>query len=142
MKTGLVFLLFLASLALLGPILGPFAAAQSAPAPEKQKIEALIKRVGELEDASFVRNGSTYGLTTAVRFLRGKWRANDAKVRTARDFIDTVASVSSTSGKPYLIRFQDGREINSRDFLVAELTKLEANLQTRENNEKSKLPTR
>jgi len=127
MKRRLAFFLFFTCMTTFAPILPRFASAQSAPAPEKQKIEALIERVGELKDAKFVRNGSTYGLTTAVRFLRGKWEANDAKVRTARDFIDTVASVSGTSGKPYLIRFQDGREIKSRDFLIAELTKLEAN---------------
>jgi len=106
---------------------GPgFSGAQSAPAAEKQKIEALIKRVGELKDAKFVRNGSTYEPTTAVRFLRGKWEANDAKVKTAQDFIDNVASFSGTSGKPYLIRFKDGRELKSSDFLLMELKKLES----------------
>ena len=100
--------------------------AQSAPAPEKQKIETLIKELGELKDAKFVRNGWTYGPSTAVRFLRGKWEANDAEIKTARDFIDKVASISGTSGKPYLIRFNDGREIKSRDFLFAELKKIES----------------
>ncbi|MGH7875123.1 MAG: DUF5329 family protein [Candidatus Binatia bacterium] len=98
--------------------------AQSAPPVEKQKIEALIKQVGDLKDAHFVRNGSTYEPATAVRFLRGKWRANDAEVKTARDFIAKVASASGTSGKPYLIRFKDGREMNSRDFLISELGKM------------------
>lgn len=100
--------------------------AQSAPAPEKQKIETLIKEVAELKDAKFVRNGWTYGPSTAVLFLRGKWEANDAEVKNARDFIDKVASISGTSGRPYLIRFNDGREIKSRDFLFAELKKIES----------------
>jgi hypothetical protein len=103
-----------------------FSSAQSAPAAEKQKIEALIKQVSELKDAKFVRNGSIYEPPTAVRFLRRKWEANDAQVTTARDFIDKVASVSGTSGKSYLIRFKDGRELKSRDFLLAELKKLES----------------
>jgi hypothetical protein len=103
-----------------------FSWAQSAPAAEKQKIEALIKQVSELKDAKFVRNGSVYEPPTAVRFLRRKWAANDAQVTTARDFIDKVASVSGTSGNPYLIRFKDGRELKSRDFLLAELKKLES----------------
>ena|SRR5690349_14507303 len=103
-----------------------FSRAQSAPGAEKQKIEALIKQVNDLKDAKFVRNGSSYEPTTAVRFLRGKWEANDAQVTTAREFIDKVASVSGTSGKPYLIRFKDGRELKSRDFLLAELRKLES----------------
>jgi hypothetical protein len=58
-------------------------------------------------------------------FLRLKWHAKDASVKTARDFIDKVASFSGTSGKPYLIRMKDGTEIKSRDFLLAMLQKIE-----------------
>jgi hypothetical protein len=100
--------------------------AQTTPEPEKKKIETLIKQVAELQDAKFVRNGKEYDVAAAVRFLRGKWKANDKEVKTARDFVDKVASLSGTSGKPYLIRFKDGREIPSRDFLLAELKKQEA----------------
>jgi len=103
-----------------------FVQAQNLPAPEKQKIEALIKQVGALKDAKFVRNGSTYEPATAVRFLRGKWDANKAEVQTARDFIDKVATLSGTSGRPYLMRFNNGKEIPSREFLLAELKKLES----------------
>jgi uncharacterized protein DUF5329 len=100
--------------------------AESLASGEKQKIEAIIKAVSDLKDARFIRNGSAYDVSTAVRFLRGKWEANDADIKTARDFIDRVASVSGTSGKPYLIRFRDGREIKSRDFLLAQLEKLDS----------------
>jgi len=101
-----------------------FLRAQTLPATELQKIEALIKHVGDLKDAKFIRNGSTYEPATAVRFLRGKWDANKTEVKSARDFIDKVASMSGTSGKPYLIRFNDGKEIHSREFLLAELKKI------------------
>jgi hypothetical protein len=110
----------------LGMALPTVAAGQTAPAAERQKIESLIKQVGELKDATFIRNGSTHDVSTAVRFLRGKWEVNDADVKTAKDFIDKVASASGTSGKPYLIRFKDGRQTRSRDFLLAELRKLES----------------
>jgi len=100
-------------------------AAQTAPAPEKEKIEALIERVGQLKDVKIIRNGWSYEPATAARFLRGKWVANDAEIKTARDFIDKVASISGTSGKPYLIRFKDGRELPSREFLLAELRTIE-----------------
>ena len=103
-----------------------FVLAQSLPAAEKQKIEALIKSVGDLKDARFVRNGSTYLPSTAVRFLRGKWDANKAEINSARDFIDKAASVSTTSGKPYMIRFTDGREVKSQEFLLAQLKKIES----------------
>jgi hypothetical protein len=36
--------------------------------------------------------------------------------------------VSGTSGKPYFIRFKDGREIKSQEFLFAELNKIEPKL--------------
>jgi Family of unknown function (DUF5329) len=112
--------------ALIAVTLFPMSAlAQTAPAPEKQKIEILIKEVGDLKDAKFIRNGWTYEVFTAVRFLRGKGEANDAAVITAQDFIDRVASASGTSGKPYLIHLNDGREVKSRDFLLAKLKKLE-----------------
>ena len=94
------------------------------PNSEKQKIEALIKHVGDLKNAKFVRNGWTYEPSTAIRFLRGKWDAKSSEVHSARDFIDKVASMSGTSGKPYLIRFHNGKEIPSREFLLAALKKI------------------
>ena len=100
--------------------------AQTVPVTEKQKIDALIEHVGELKDAKFIRNGSSYEPATAVRFLRGKWNANKAEVKTARDFIDKVATKSGTSGEPYLMRYSDGKEIPSREFLLAELKKIES----------------
>ena len=118
------FIVFLA--VLFGWLLPFVATGQTMPGSEKQKIEALITQVGALKDARFVRNGSTYEVATAVRFLRGKWQANEAEVRTARDFIEKVASASGTSGKPYVIRFKDGHEIKSAEFLFAELKKLES----------------
>lgn len=99
--------------------------AQNLPNSEKQKIETLIKQVANLKDAQFVRNGSAYNAGSAAVFLRRKWEANESEVKTARDFIDKVASFSGTSGKPYLIRFKDGGEIKSRDFLLAQLKKLD-----------------
>jgi hypothetical protein len=99
--------------------------AQSLPVMEKLKIEELIQQVGALQHATFIRNGSSYSATNAATFLRRKWQANDSKVKTARDFIDKVASFSGTSGKPYIIRFQDGREIKSQEFLLGELSRLE-----------------
>jgi uncharacterized protein DUF5329 len=118
-KLSLIFVFTLAS----GDL--SFAQAQNLPKSEKQKIEALIKEVANLKDAKFVRNGSTYNAGSAATFLRRKWGANESEVKTARDFIDKVASFSGTSGEPYLIRFKDGDEIKSRDFLLAQLKKLE-----------------
>ena len=92
---------------------------------ERQKIESLIKSVEGMKDAKFVRNGTVYDAKTAGKFLRGKWKANESGISSAKDFIEKAASVSSTSGKPYLIRFNDGKEMKSGVFLLAELEKVE-----------------
>jgi hypothetical protein len=120
-----VFLLFLAVAA------APVLHAQAPARTEKQKIEALIKYVADLNGATFMRNGRSYGAATAATFLRRKWEANDSKVKTARDFIDAIAIFSGTSGKPYLIRFKDGRVEQSRDVLRAELNRIEGAMDQR-----------
>jgi hypothetical protein len=94
------------------------------PGTEKEKIEALIKNLENLKDATFIRNNSDYDAKTAARFLRGKWQAHEKEIKTATDFIDKVASVSGTSGKPYVIRFKDTREVKCGEYLKEELKKL------------------
>jgi hypothetical protein len=116
--TGLASALFL--FGALVPVRG-----QEKPVSEKQKIEALIKHVEGLKDAKFVRNGTEYDAKAAAAFLRGKWDANAAAIKTAKDFIEKAASVSSTTGRPYLIRLKGGKEMKSGDYLRAELQKLE-----------------
>ncbi|MFL5328280.1 MAG: DUF5329 family protein [Gemmataceae bacterium] len=93
--------------------------------PEKKKIEALIKHIEGLKDAKFIRNDQEHDAKTAAGFLRSKWERNDAQIKTAREFIDKIASTSSTTGKPYLIRFKDGKEYQSGIYLLDELKKIE-----------------
>jgi uncharacterized protein DUF5329 len=97
---------------------------ETAPATADQTIEALIDSIARLTDATFVRNGETYSAAAAARFLREKWDSRRSEVHTAEDFIDRVASFSSTTGKPYSIRFADGREIPSAEYLRAQLATL------------------
>jgi hypothetical protein len=92
---------------------------------EKGKIEALIVHIEGLKDASFVRNGRSYDSQTAGKFLRGKWEANAREIKTASDFIEKAASVSSTSHQPYVIRFKDGREQKCGEYLRGQLAKME-----------------
>jgi hypothetical protein len=92
----------------------------------KAKIEALIKHVESLDDASFVRNGSAYSAKNAAKFLRGKWDAKRKEIRSPAEFIEKVATKSSTTGKPYLIRFKDGSEVSCGAYLTGRLKKLES----------------
>lgn len=97
--------------------------AQVRAADEKARIEGLIQHIGNLKDAKFIRNGKEYDAKSASKFLRGKWEAKEKEIRTAEDFIDKAASVSSTTGKPYLIRFNDGREVKCGEHLKEQLKK-------------------
>jgi hypothetical protein len=98
-------------------------AADLSPAEEKQ-IEALIAAIERMTDATFIRNGQPYGSAAAAEFLRRKWRHREADVGSADDFIEKVASFSSTTGQPYRIRFSDGRETPCAIFLRTELSNL------------------
>jgi len=95
------------------------------PARERTRIEQLIQHVKELKDAVFIRNDVEYDAAAAAKFLQGKWEANKGAIRTAEQFIEKAASISSTTGKPYLIRFKDGKEVKSGDYLEERLKTLE-----------------
>lgn len=91
---------------------------------EKAKIESLIGHIENLKDATFIRNGSDYDPKSAAKFLREKWQANDKDIKTATDFIAKAATLSSTTGKPYLIRFKDGTHSKCGDYLTARFKEL------------------
>ncbi|HET9645454.1 MAG TPA: DUF5329 family protein [Burkholderiaceae bacterium] len=92
---------------------------------EKARIDRLIDAVAQNTIARFVRNGSVYSSADAAEFLRQKLRAFGDRVKTVYDFIEHVASRSSTSGEIYKVRLADGREVPSGDFLRAELARIE-----------------
>lgn len=107
-------------------------AAQDLPPAERGKIEKLIEHVQGLKSAVFVRNDVEYDASAAARFLRGKWEANAKDIRTTKDFIDKAASVSTTTGKPYLIRLRMGtemKELKSGEYLLEQLKMLEQKAQ-------------
>jgi predicted RND superfamily exporter protein len=112
MKTGST-LLFVAMLLCLASA----TAADEISVQEKEKIEYLINQLESMKDATFIRNDKEYDARTAALFLRRKWQMNKDKVRTSEDFIERVASRSSTTGKSYRIKLKDGREIECGDYL-------------------------
>lgn len=126
---GYLWLRILLSLPIVFPAaaaaLPPSAMAGALPAVEAGKIEAMIAAVGRSADATFIRNGQAYDSTLAAEFLRRKWQAKASIVGSAEEFIEKVASFSSTSGRPYLVRFGDGREVPSSTFLREELAKFQ-----------------
>ncbi len=94
---------------------------------EKAKIEYLLQEISMVEGV-FVRNETEHAPQEAVEHLRMKikramesWFAPKKEKWTAEMFIDKLASKSSLSGKPYQIKLNDGRVINSRDWLNRKL---------------------
>jgi hypothetical protein len=116
-----------ASLLSLGALAVGAGSSAAAPSPlEQARIDKLIRHVEVQKGMKFIRNGTEYSCEEAARFLRGKMDAMGAEVTSARDFIERIASKSSMSGKPYHVRFSDGRLITSAQFLGDELKRLEA----------------
>jgi hypothetical protein len=95
-------------------------------ASEKEKIEHLIFSIETLATASFQRNGRYYTSKAAADHLRMKWKNAGTRIRTAKDFIEKVASASSVTGRPYTIRWPDGKETRASDYLTEQLKKLSA----------------
>jgi hypothetical protein len=115
------------------PVAAQPAAAQAAVRPtllpaltEQQKIDALIGSVEHLPGAVFIRNGTEYDGAKAAAHLRTKLGYAGKRITTAEQFIDKLATASSMTGKPYLIRFADGHTVESAVFFRDQLKRLQA----------------
>ena len=91
---------------------------------EAEKIDKLIEAVGDLKDAQFIRNGSAYSASQAKDHLKMKLKKAGNDIKTAKDFIDKIASKSSLSGEDYKIKFKDGKEITTKVFFEEKLREL------------------
>jgi len=103
--------------------------ARSEPLPgERLRIDRLIAAVAAHKEMRFVRNGSDYSAEEAADFMRQKLgNAHYGRnVKTVHDFIEQIATRSSTSGALYQVRLSDGRTIGCAEFLRLELARIEA----------------
>jgi hypothetical protein len=99
-------------------------AASGAPVTESAKIDALIRVVEGRSDLQFLRNDTAYSSREAGLHLRTKLAFAGSKIKTVDDFIDHIGTGSSTTGRPYLVRFIDGKLIPSAEFLRGELKRI------------------
>ncbi|EKR74557.1 YfeK family protein [Leptospira noguchii] len=65
----------------------------------------------------FIRNGSEHDPKEAREHMERKLKAVDGKIHTIQEFIDHIGSKSSISGKPYFVKFADGKMVESRVWL-------------------------
>lgn len=111
-----------------GLLAGTTAAAPGAgpAAAEQARIDGLLSHVADMKGAAFIRNGKAYDAAAAAVFLRRKLEARAATVTNAVDFIARIASRSSTTGRPYRIRFADGTETDCGAYLSGVLEAMKA----------------
>ncbi len=80
----------------------------------------LLKAVEE-SGLVFLRNGSEHDATKAASHLSDKWESAGDRVTTAEQFIEEIASRSSTTGRTYEMRLEDGSLVPAADWLRARL---------------------
>jgi hypothetical protein len=96
------------------------------PKTEDAKIQGLIDHIGGMANAKFYRNGSEYDAKSAAKFLKAKWDKRKKEIHSAEEFIAKVATKSSTTGKPYLIKLEDGKQVECGPYLSGRLKKEKA----------------
>jgi len=92
----------------------------------KAEIDQLITYV-QKSGVRFIRNGSEYSGAEGAQHLRDKLARAVDRVKTTDDFITGVASKSYLSGKPYLVKFPDGRTLPTGEWLRAHLAEMRKN---------------
>ena len=92
----------------------------------KAEIDELITYV-QTASVRFIRNGTEYSGAEGAQHLRDKLARAGDRVKTTEDFITGVASKSSITGKPYLVKFADGHTQPTGDWLRAHLAEVRKN---------------
>ena len=84
-------------------------------AHEEARINAMLEGLAQKKDLIFVRNGDEHTCDEAVSHLRNTRN----RIDTAEQFIDKVASSSSITGKPYIVKMPGKSDENAQPFLHA-----------------------
>ena len=76
----------------------------------EQTIDYLIDYIGK-SNGTFIRNGASHTPAEAVAHIKAKYEHFKNQIKTPEDFIRLAASKSLLTGKPYLVRTPDGKEM-------------------------------
>ena len=82
-----------------------------------QTISYLIEYIAGAK-ATFIRNGTPHTPAEAAAHIKAKYAHFKTEIKTPEDFIRLSASKSLLSGKPYLVRLPDGREMHLDGWLT------------------------
>lgn len=101
-----------------------FLASHAAAMSEPEKIRALLLSI-ERSGLVFIRNGQEFSSREARKHLELKLSKAGSSIRTAGDFIAYIATKSSWTGQPYLIKFPDGSVMKTAEWLRLRLAEME-----------------
>jgi len=96
-------------------------------ARERLRIHALLDAL-ERSGLVFIRNGSAHTAQKARVHLEMKLDRSGGRVTTDEQFIDRLASRSSATGRPYLVRLADGSTVEAGIWLRARLAEIDTGL--------------
>jgi FPC/CPF motif-containing protein YcgG len=85
-----------------------------------ESIKFLLDYVAK-SDATFIRNGQKHTPQEAVNHVKAKYEHFKSEIKTPEDFIRLAASKSLLTGKPYLVRAPDGKEMRLDVWLTEAL---------------------
>ncbi|MDJ0940719.1 MAG: DUF5329 domain-containing protein [Woeseiaceae bacterium] len=89
------------------------------------EIEFLLSSVGD-SGCSFIRNGKTHSSSDAEAHLRMKYKRGKRYASTTEKFIERLASSSSMSRKPYMIRCGEAAAVPTGDWFFERLKEYRA----------------
>ena len=101
-------------------LLFTFAAQTLARESLDQTIAYLIDYVGK-SNATFIRNGAPHTPAEAAAHIKAKYDHFKGEIKTPEDFIRLSASKSLLTGKPYLVRTPEGKEMHLDAWLTEAL---------------------
>ena len=87
-----------------------------------EEIDYLIDSVGR-GGCTFIRNDRRYSGRDAREHLQSKRQRNAQLIDTTEEFIEKIASESSTSGEPYLISCRGQQQQTANEWFTALLEK-------------------
>ena len=84
------------------------------------EIQFLLTRVSD-SGYVFVRNGKDHSAEDAADHMRRKYKHFEDEIKTPEQFVEFAATKSMMTGRRYRIRFSDGTEMDTADWLLGEL---------------------
>ena len=86
----------------------------------QQSVDYLLDYIAK-SDTTFIRNGQSHTSAEAVAHIKAKYEHFKDEIKTPEDFIRLAASKSLLTGKPYLVRTRDGKEMHLDAWLMEAL---------------------